>query len=486
MICNKCGATIDDKSLFCGYCGNKVSNDVNPVPSGASMMENAVNNTVNNIGMNVPTVDSSSTLNQTSNSNTNAVPNVNGLNQVNQQVNPAVENINGTINSVVGETSGVLNTSVNQDPAINNIQDVPVVQNIFENNEVSPIASNVQSTMNEIPPTNGVDSVPPVEPNGPKEPTKKKNNMVVGIIIGVAAVLVVGILITLLVFGSKSKNTVSVLNKAVNNYITKGKENGTVRLSALIESSQTGSINLSADFKYEKSGDEYNFEAKLNKSIFFDEINVYAKGSKDDITLYAKSSLVDLLGFTKSDTDTWLYYMINLSDFEAEEEDLDFDSFDASDILDSKSFKYIDESNGVRHYQLVIDNSLMSKIDSELSDTEKEDIDSLVKDSSYSDILEKGINIDFYINKSNELQKVSIDLSKYIEDDSVSKAVLSMEFIDLGSTTVNIPNDVLYTTMDFTTYFSNNSTLTQGDEETQDNTFGQDNMFNQNDMFNLN
>ena len=426
----------------------------------------------------MPTVDSSSTIIQTSNSNTNAIPNVNGLNQINQQVNQTVENTNGVINSVGDETSGVLNIGVNQDSAINNTPDVPVVQNIFENNTASPIASNVQSTMNAVSPTNDVNSVPPVEPNGPKEPTKKKNNMVIGIIIGIAALLVVGVLVTLLIFGNKNKNTVSVLNKAVNNYISKGKESGTIRLNALIESAQTDSISFSADFKYAKSGDEYNLEAKLNKSVFFDEMSVYATGNRDSMTLYAKSSLVDLFGFTKSDMDTWLYYMIDLSDFEDEEDDLDFDSFDASDILDSKSFKYIDESNGVRHYQLVIDNSLMNKIDSELNETEKEDIDSLINNSSYTDILEKGLNIDFYINKSNELQKISIDLSKYIEDDSVSKIVLSMEFIDLGSTTVNIPSDVLYTTMDFATYFNNNSTFSQGDVETQDSLFDQNNYLN--------
>ncbi len=482
MICNKCGATIDDKSLFCGYCGNKVSNDVNPVPSGAGMVENAVNNTVpNNVGMNVPTVDSSSTLNQTSNSSEGIVPNENSINQINQQVNPVpMENVNGTISNNINNDNNLnsvgMTNNTNLNPTINNTQDVPVVQNVFENNGTGPVNSNIQSTVNS--PVAGVNPIPPVEPNSPKEPTKKKNNMVIGIIIGVAALLVVSTLIVLLVFGNKNKNTVSVLNKAVNNYISKGKESGTIRLSALIESAQADSINLSADFKYAKSGDEYNFEAKLNKSVFFDEMSVYAKGNKDDITLYAKSSLVDLLGFTKSDTDTWLYYMINLSDFKDEDDDLDFDSFDASDVLDSESFKYIDESNGVRHYQLIIDNSLMSKIDSELSDTEKEDIDSLVKDSSYSDILEKGINIDFYINKSNELQKISIDLSKYIDDDSVSKAVLSMEFIDLGSTTVNIPSDVLYTTMDFATYFNNNSTFTQDDVEAQDNTFDQNNYLN--------
>ena len=52
--------------------------------------------------------------------------------------------------------------------------------------------------------------------------------------------------------------------------------------------------------------------------------------------------------------------------------------------------------------------------------------------SSYEDLINKV-----------QLEKISIDLAKYMDSEDVSKAEISISFVDLGSTVVTIPDEAL-------------------------------------------
>jgi len=399
MICKKCGTNIEDNSKFCGVCGEKVE-------ELAQEQNIQTESVVEETPMVVPLIQ----------------PEVKSLQQT-TVVEPVVQETNEGVISVVEQP--LEQTAVVE----------PVIQEPITNESITPVE-----------PTQEVNTVPVQN----KE-SKKKNNTLIFVLLGVL-LGVVALALVFFAYNKLSKNSVRVLEKALGNLEFKGERSGTIDVKLLIQSETEDAMNLSATIKYAKQGDDnYNLNLTLNKSMFFDEMNVYASILDERATLFINSSLIDMLGLTSATPSMWVHMTTTEQELEMQTgtETDELDDIDLSDILDEKHFKLIGEQNNLTHYQLVIDNELINKIKFEAS--KEEDL------KSFSDSLTELTEtyyVDFYINNSNELVKISMDLANEIDDESIKSAVISLEFGNFGSTIVDIPADAKNSIIDLETYMS--------------------------------
>ena len=395
MICKKCGTNIEDDSKFCGVCGEKVEE---LVQEQNIQTESVVEET--------PIV----------------VP----------LIQPETESLEQTavVEPIVQETSPVIEQPLEQTAVVEPVMPEPVV-----NESITPVEP--------IPEVNTV----PVQN---KEP-KKKNNTFIFVLLGVL-LGVVALALVYFAYNKSSNNSVRVLEKALNNLAFKAEYSGTINAKLLIESDTEDTMNLSGSIKYHKQGDDnYNFHLILNKSMFFDEINLYASILDERATLYANSSLIDMLGLTSANPSMWVHMTTTEQELEMQTgtEVDELDDIDLSDMLDEKHFKLIGTENNLNHYQLVIDNDLVNKIKFEAS--KEEDLKSFT--DSLTELTET-YYVDFYINNSNELVKISMDLTNSLNDESIRSAVISLEFTNLDSTSVQIPTEAKNSTIDLETYMA--------------------------------
>ena len=395
MICKKCGTNIEDNSKFCGVCGEKVEELVQE-----------------------QNIQTESVIEET--------PIVVPL------IQPETESLEQTavVEPIVQESSLVVEQPLEQTAVVE---------------PVTPVTS-VNESITPIEPIPEVNTVPVQN----KEP-KKKNNTFIFVLLGVL-LGVVALALVYFAYTKSSNNSVKVLEKALNNIAFKAEYSGTINAKLLIESDTEDTMNLSGSIKYHKQGDDnYNINLTLNKSMFFDEINLYASILDERATLYANSSLIDMLGLTSANPSMWVHMTTTEQELEMQTgTELDeLDDIDLSDILDEKHFKLIGEQNNLNHYQLVIDNELVNKIKIEASKEEdlKGFADSLTE-------LTETYYVDFYINNSNELVKISMDLTNSLNDESIRSAVISLEFNNFGSTLVQIPTEAKNSTIDLETYMA--------------------------------
>ncbi len=407
MICKKCGANIESNSKFCGVCGEKVEE---LVQEQNIQSESIVEETP----MVVPLIQpESESLEQTA------------------IVEPVVPEVNVEANENV----------------------IPVVEQPLEQTAIVEPVTPVTSVNENVTPT--VNTVS-------KEPKKKSNAWVfvlLGVLLGVVALVLV-----VFAFNKNSNSDVKVLEKALSNLEKKGESSGTVDVKLLLESDTQDSMNFSATFKYAKQGDDnYNFDLTLNKSMLFDEINVYASLLNDNLTLFANSSLIDMLGLTSSTPSMWVYLTMTEEELEISDEKIDLDDADEyylRDVLDQKHFKLIGEKDNLKHYQLIIDNELLNKIKALAPSEEelREFEESLASINNGSTELTETYYVELYINNYDELVKISMDLSDSIQDETIKKAVLSLELRNFRTTTVQIPNEVKNSIIDLETYMSRYAT----------------------------
>ena len=396
MICKKCGANIEENSKFCGVCGEKVEE-----------LETPVNN---ELVEETPVV----------------VP----------LIQPEVESLEQT--AVVEPIAPEINENV-----------IPIVEQPLEQTAVvepvtpEPIANESVTLVEPTPEVNSA-QVPVKEP-------KKKNKtgifVVLGILLGVIALALV-----YFAYNKTFNNPVKVLETALEKLELKGERSGTIEAKLLIQSDTEDSMNLSGAIKYAKQGDDnYNINLTLNKSMFFDEMNIYASILDERATLYANSSLIDMLGFTSATPSIWVHMTTTEQELEMQTgtETDELDDIDLSDILDENHFKLIGKENNLNHYQLVIDNELVNKIKLEAS--KEEDLKSFA--DSISELTET-YYVDFYINNSKELVKISMDLTNSLNDESIKSAVISLEFNNFGTTVVQIPEEAKSSTIDLETYMA--------------------------------
>ena len=389
MKCLKCGLEIDDNSKFCGYCGNPVQQPV----ANPSTPE-----------VNVPKVEPTPVVNE---------------------VFPKVD-FNNT--------------------GVSNIQDSNTVVNQPTGNE-QPVTP-VQPSTPEV-------NVPKVEPTpitAPQNNPKPKKGLNKWIFIGCGIALVaVAIVLLFMAFNKpSSSNSIDALEKTLNNFVEKGENSGTIVTNILIESENEDAINLTGTVKYQKLNDSYNIALTLDKSILFDEINLYATIASNEISLYTKSSLVDMIFGSDSEKEEWL--KLSIPDLE-----LDLSGTASREVnlsgLDKK-IRLVSKGNGISHYELTVDNELLEIIKAGTTEEEREQLEELnsLLDEDIDEIATYYIYLD--VNDNNELEKISIDLSNYIDDDSISKAQLSIKFKDFGSTVVSIPSEALNASMDLETYIT--------------------------------
>ena len=393
MICKKCGANIEDNSKFCGVCGEKVEELVQE--------QNIQNESViEETPMVVPLIQPEP-LEQTA------------------VVEPIVPETNETIVQVVEQP----------------LEQTAVVEPVMPitNESVTP----VQPEVNTVP--------------VPNKESKKKNNTLVFVLLGI----LLGVIALALVFFAYNKsanNSVRVLEKALANLEFKGERSGTIDAKLLIQSDTEDAMNLSATIKYAKQGDDnYNFNVTLNKSMFFDEINLYASILDERATLFVNSSVIDMLGLTSATPSMWVHMTTTEQELEMQTgtDVEEIEDIDLSNILDEKHFKLIGKENNLNHYQLVIDNELINKIKFEAY--KEEDLRSFA--DSLSELTET-YYVDFYINDSNELVKISMDLTNSLNDESIRSAVISFEFNNFGGTLVQIPAEAKNSIIDLETYMA--------------------------------
>ena len=322
-----------------------------------------------------------------------------------------------------------------------------------------------ESDQEQIPP---IPSATEVQ-NAAVNSEKKSSKAVVFIIMAVVLALAAAVLVFMAFNKSNSsKNSVDVFEKAIANLEQKGNNSGTVNASVMIQG-QGADISLSGTIKYQKSPNEYSAELALDKSIMFDEMKAYITGSKDAVSVYLKSSVLNyLMGVTGEDK--WLYYTLNLAE-------LDFDlesiitktDINLSDLELDKRLKYIDKDAGVSHYQFTIDKELIQKLAEKFSDEEDlEEYD--LDDVDFPD----NFVIDLYINDYNELQKISLDLIKLIDNEDITKALVTIEFKNFNNTVVSIPEEALKSEQTIQEYMLTAYDLDDSDFDLDDTDFDLD------------
>lgn len=314
------------------------------------------------------------------------------------------------------------------------------------------IINNQDVVQNDVPknieqPINSINY--PVNDNS-KQP-KKKSNVLLFILIGIFAFILALILI-FLKFNKTNSNSLDVLNKTLSNYLTLNSNSATITTSINIQANETGDINLSAISQYQKNMDgSYNLLLKINKSLFFDEMNLYGKINKENINLFVESKTVDMLLGTLSDNNQWLKYDIDLTDYVSNNEMDSFDTnkIDVSKILSSENFKYIERKENLNHYKLIIDKNVIKKI------TDKVNKENLLENNEQIDIFDDSINefvLDLYIDDKNQLQKIKFDMTNLIDDESISKLELDLEFSNINSTIVDISSNAFNSSIDLNEY----------------------------------
>lgn len=360
-----------------------------------------------------------------------------------------------------GYCGEIVETNENVQPS--NVENNEVVENTIKEVEfgktikIDPIGveglnSNEPATQVEPQVQNQVPVNGPVMTNNQNN---KKNNKLIFIIGGVVLAIIA---IVLVVFAmNKNGDSISVLKKTMANLSEAGKDSATATAKLNIEAGGQ-SLALSATAKVEKkSEEEFDMQLMVDKSLFTEEMSIYARVDKEEINLYMESTIIDLLGMTSSLTPSWVYYTLNLDEMMSEtntDENTDSE-LKLEDIIDAKHFVFVDEVDNINHYQLIIDQTLINNIKAKAEEFADEDL----KDS-LSDIeeLKQAIKVDFYITDSNELAKIKLDMSEYLtEEDGISGLSISIGLKDLNNTKVEIPSEALKATTDIDTYMTENS-----------------------------
>jgi len=404
MLCKKCGANIEDASKFCGYCGN-------PVEQITSESQSVIDTQFNGV--------------QEENNNSNEIDL--GKTIKIEPVNAATEPVSDDQVPPIGPGLPGYVEPQRVEPTIN--------QDNVNNQNLNMMNSGTQVQM----PSNTT-----VTPNKPK-----KNNKLL-FIIGGAALAVVAIIVVVLAFMNSSNNSISILKKALANLEQKGENSATVDAKISLSTATGESFSFSATSKVEKkSDDEFDMQITLNKSLLFEEMSAYASLKEEDVTMYMESTLIDMMGTTYSETPAWIYYTMELDEL-ADEEEVDLEG-----IIDDKHFVFIDKTNAIKHYQLIIDQELIDRVKTKLEEVNNEELTDM---TNSTEAIEEPIKIDFYITNKNELSKIELDMAEYLDDvDDISSFIISIELSDLGNTKVEIPMDAKNSTIDIDTYMSLNT-----------------------------
>ncbi len=468
MVCKNCGKEITENSKFCGYCGQSLE-EINLEPINQQGVENDTYNNQPDLVSNVDGLNNVDNVASTLDTNndvlnpSDVVPNVEGINNVDNVASTLetnndmltqpdlVSNVEG-LNNVdnVASTLETNNDMLTQPDLVSNVEGLNNVDNVAstleENNDM--LTQNVEpiQTQTEQPETVKTES-------SKSEKKKSKNTRILLIILAVILVIAINVF-AFMSMNKSSKSNISVLEKAVGNFKEMGNESGTIVLGLRFESSTSDIANLSARFLFQKENDEYKFNVKLDKSSINEEIDLYSVVNKDKANVYVNSKTFDMMGLTASDVNTWLVYSQALDEInnEIEKVETEENNIKINEIIDENHFKFIEKTGDLNHYKLVIDEALFESLKNklELSDEVKTSIEEAIESLKENKI--ENIEIDIYINKSNEIAKIEMDLAKMINSEDIKSAVISIEFKDFNNTKIEIPKEALNSTMTIEDY----------------------------------
>ena len=221
----------------------------------------------------------------------------------------------------------------------------------------------------------------------------------------------------------------TVLKKSLGNFGQKANTSATLNGNVLVEGNND-SYKLAFTVKYQNNVNDHNLLLTVKDEESNNEYNLYSIINNKGMDLYLKSSVIDLLGVTSSQEDIWVNYKLDSSvNIESiySEEDLS--------IIDEKHFVFVGKDANGNHYQLILDKELMNN--EKLTQDQMDSLNSL-----FGEGIEKYV-IDFYINDLNEITKIKMELNDFDPDLEISKISLNLEFTDLNSTVVNIPDEIL-------------------------------------------
>jgi len=417
MICKKCGANIADTSKFCGNCGEQVN----------ISNESLQSNDIIDVQKATKELDLGNTI----------------------RIEPVQEE-----NKIISNSEKIIDSSLN------------IVRNDMQNAETQVTGNEMQMSIEEQSNSNDQKVVEPISQNNTdinstkvisNDINKKKSNKILFIFL-LIALFIIAFALVMIAITNSSSNSINILEKTLTNLVQKGEKSATIDAKLSITTTTGESHSFSGKIKSEKKSDELiNLQVTANKSMMFDEMNMYAEVNKKDVKLYAMSSLIDMLGITSSQTPTWIYYTLSIDEMIDEETANEtIQDVELKDIIDEKHFVYIDSANGLNHYELIIDQELLDKI--ELKENNESE------DNSTIESLDEPIKVEFYINNSNELVRIELDVTESL-DEEVSSFVIIMEFSDLGSTVVDIPSDAKNSIIDLETYIANNVVGFEGEIE---------------------
>jgi len=417
MICKKCGANIADTSKFCGNCGEQVN----------ISNESLQSNDIIDVQKATKELDLGNTI----------------------RIEPVQEE-----NKIISNSEKIIDSRLN------------IVRNDMQNAETQVTGNEMQMSIEEQSNSNDQKVVEPISQNNTdinstkvisNDINKKKSNKILFIFL-LIALFIIAFALVMIAITNSSSNSINILEKTLTNLVQKGEKSATIDAKLSITTTTGESHSFSGKIKSEKKSDELiNLQVTANKSMMFDEMNMYAEVNKKDVKLYAMSSLIDMLGITSSQTPTWIYYTLSIDEMIDEETANEtIQDVELKDIIDEKHFVYIDSANGLNHYELIIDQELLDKIESKVNNESE--------DNSTIESLDEPIKVEFYINNSNELVRIELDVTESL-DEEVSSFVIIMEFSDLGSTVVDIPSDAKNSIIDLETYIANNVVGFEGEIE---------------------
>lgn len=287
----------------------------------------------------------------------------------------------------------------------------------------------------------------------------KSNTGKIFIIILIFVLLLAGTLF--LIFGVFNKDkhdfntNVENLDHAMSNMVDNFNNSGTVKVSIEANGSYLN-LNMNAYLKYAKTNNGYDFQLGVDKSLFMDEVNAYLRLTNNDITAYFPSNILDLLSGSYSSDSSYLKYNLKFSDLGDysldsiidEVKNIEQEKVNFKDLLTENNFKYIGEENNLDHYQLILDDTFYKNLYSEIDDFDlDEEYLNQIKNQKYY--------IDIYLNSKDNLEKIVLDFSNFMETDEFDKLLVTIEFKDLNNTIISIPQEVINSAIDINDYKKN-------------------------------
>lgn len=249
----------------------------------------------------------------------------------------------------------------------------------------------------------------------------------------------------------KKETSVEVLKKVLTN--EKEANSIAVKASVDFEMEQDGmnidlplELIMKVDAKNEKNGNIY---INLADNPFTGTMELYANIKDKEMTMYMPSSIIDLIAGLEDTNNHWIILEETISEGNESNTNFDFEEYKQEinkiiELITEDDFIYIDEIDGLKHYQLKITTDLIKRIFEKIEEE---------YDSSIEEVLTEALVLDFYI-KDYMITKVEFDMTKMLatiadsmEDElfdisMIKKLLFLIEVSGYNETTVTIPENV--------------------------------------------